>query len=248
MGVRTNTVLQVQVGLDNTLDDCIFERSFTEVLDTLAHATSQKLTLAAGVTNLAIDMGDVAQTRLVYIESDLEIEVAFGAGTATSASVTGSGGTYPTSFAGGETILLEVDNGGTITCPFEVGDQSLQQVVNRINACAALNGQPNVAFVAGGELRLTSPTTGTGSEVDVQSGTALATLGQSIAITVGVNANPATSNLLIQRPANPSGSSAEGVLAYFLGTVNTSGLLLTNNGASDANIRLLVVGDLVSSP
>ena len=245
MGVRTNTVLQIQVGLDNTLDDCIFERSFTALLDTLDHATAQKLTIAASTTNLSIEFGDVAQARLLYIESDLELEISLGGSAATAASVTGAGGTFPTSFAGGETLLLEIDGGGLITCAFEVGDQSLQQVVNRINACAALNGQANVAFVQAGELRLTSPTTGTGSEVDVQGGTGAATLGLTVAVTNGVNSNPGTSNLLIQRPVSPSASSASGVIAYFLATVNTPSLYVTNNSSTtDANVRILIAGDL----
>jgi hypothetical protein len=247
MGVRTNTVLQVQVGLSNTLDDCIFERSFTELLDTLDHATSQKLTIAASTTNLPIDFGDVTQARLIYIESDTELEISLGGGAATSASVTGSGGTFPTSFAGGETLLLEIDGGGLITCTFESTDQSLQQVANRINACAALNGQVNVAFLSGGELQLTSPTTGTGSEVDIQGGTSAATLGLSVAVTNGVNSNPGTSNLLVQRPVSPTASSAAGVLAYFLATVNTSSLYVTNNSATaNANVSILIAGDLVS--
>lgn len=248
MGVRTSTEIQVQVGLDNSLDDCMFERSFTELLDTLDHATSQKLTLAAATTNLSVDFGDVTQARLVYIESDREIEASFGGSAATAASRTGSGGTYPTSFAGGETLLLEVDGGGLITVTFDAADQSLQQVVNRINAAAALNGQVNIAFVSGGsELQLTSPTTGAASEVDVQGGTALATLGHSIGVTNGANTNPGTSNVLVQRPADPAGSSSDGVKAFLLATINCSAIYLTNNsGTAAATVRILIAGDLVS--
>ena len=247
MGVRTKTELSVEVGIDNSLDDCLFERSFTELLDTLDHATSQKITLAASTSNLPLDFGDVTQARLIYIESNLEIEVSFGGAAATAASVTGVGGTYPTSFAGGETLLLEVNGGGLITCPFEAGDQSVQQAVNRINACAALNGQPNVAFVDGGEIRLTSPTTGTGSEIDVQGGTGIGTLGLSVGVTNGVNVNPGTSPLALQRPASPAGSNSDGVKAYLLATVNTPSVFVTNNSTTTAAVlRVMIAGDIVS--
>ncbi len=249
MGVRTNTELKIQVGLDNALDDILFERSFTELLDTLAHATSQQLTLAGSTTNLFIDMGDVSQARLIYIESDLEIEVSFGGGAATAATVLGAGGTFPTSFAGGETLLFEVDGGGLITCTFEVGDQSNQQVVNRINACLALNGQPCGASLDGGEIRLTSPTTGAASEVDIQGGTGIGVLGLSVVVASGANTSPGTSNLLVQRPADPSGSSASGVKAYLLATINTPSVALTNNSATTAaNVRVMVAGDIVTVP
>lgn len=249
MGVRTKTELSVEVGQDNTLDDSLFERSFTEVLDTLDHATSQIITLNASTTNLAVDLGSVTQARIVYIESDVEIEVSFGGGAATGASVTGSGGTYPTSFAGTETLLLDIDNVGLITVTFDVADQSLAQVVNRINSFAALNGQANIASDSGGELQLASPTTGVTSEVDIQGGTGAATLGLSVGVTNGINSNPGTSNLLIQRPADPSGASAaSGVLAYLLATINTGSVYLTNNSTTlNATVRVMVAGDLVSS-
>jgi hypothetical protein len=249
MGVRTNTVLSVEVGQDNTLDDSLFERSFTALLDTLDHATSQVLTLDASTTNYAVPFGAVTQARLIYIESDIEIEVSFGGGVATGASVTAVGGTYPTSFTGTETLLLEIDGGGLITCTFDVADQSLVQVINRINACAALNGQANVAFDNGGELQITSPTTGITSEVDIQGGTGAATLGLSVAVTNGINSNPGTSNLMIQRPADPTGASAAaGVLAYFLATINTGSVLLTNNSTTlNATVRVMIAGDLVAA-
>jgi len=250
MGVRTSTTLSLEVGLNNSLDDCLFERSFTELLDTLDHGISQVITVEAGTSNLAVDMADVTQARLVYIESDLEIEVTFGGAVASAAIVDGSGGTYPTGFAGGETLNLEVDNGGLVSCSFDAADQSLAQVINRINSCLALNGQSPVASDNGGELRLTSTITGTASEIDIQSGTALAILGHSIGITNGINATPGTDSLKIQRPADPSGANAaDGVLAYLLATINTSSVSLSNTSATaDARVRIMIAGDLVTTP
>ncbi len=250
MGVRTNTVLSLEVGLNNSLDDCLFERSFTELLDTLDHAISQVLTVESSTTNLAIDMGDVTQARLIYIESDLEIEVTFGGAAATAAIVDGAAGTYPTGFAGGETLNLEVDNGGLVSCSFDALDQTLAQVVNRINSCLALNGQAPVASDNGGELRLASTITGSTSEIDIQSGTGLAILGHSIGVTNGINATPGTAPLQIQRAADPSGATAaDGVLAYFLATINTSSVSLSNiSTTADARVRVMIAGDLVTTP
>ena len=250
MGVRTNTVLSLEVGLNNSLDDCLFERSFTELLDTLDHAISQVLTIESGTSNLAIDMGDVTQARLIYVESDLEIEVTFGGALATAAIVDGAAGTYPTGFAGGETLNLDVDNGGLVSCSFDAADQSLAQVVNRINSCLALNGQAPVASDSGSQLRLASTTTGTGSEIDIQSGTALAILGHSIGITNGINSTPGASAMQIQRPADPTGASAaDGVVAYLLATVNTSSVSISNTSlTSSARVRVMIAGDLVTTP
>jgi hypothetical protein len=85
--------------------------------------------------------------------------------------------------------------------------------------------------------------------VDIQGGTGIATLGLSVAVTNGTNTNPGTSNLLIQRPVVASSSNSQGVLAYFLATVNTSAIYLTNNNSTTAaNLRVMVAGDIVSTP
>jgi hypothetical protein len=251
MGLRTKTDLSIEVGLENALDDLVFERDLCDTLDTLDRHSCKTILLEAGTSNLAVDFGDVAQGRLVYIEADGEIEVAFGGSAATAAVVTGSGGSFtPTGFAGGETMLWEVDN---VSAPvtFEVGDTSLALVVNRINAAVALAGLATpVASDAAGELRLTSPSTGDSSEIDITGGTALATLGLSVATTNGVNANPGTSDLAIQRPADPAGASAAaGVRAFALLTINTSSLQLSNPSSTvDVNVTVLIVGDLTASP
>jgi len=249
MGLRTSTELTLKVGLENALDDLVFDRDLSEILDTLEHGAIHKLTLEAGTTNWAVPFGDVLQARLVYVEADGEFEVAFGGSAATAAQVDAVGATYPTSFVGGETLLWDLDNVGLMTVTFDAADQSLAQVVNRINSIAALNGHATpVASANGGQLRLTSPTTGATSEIDIQGGTGLATLGLSIGVTVGVNANPGTSNVAVTRPADPAGATAaQGVTAFFLGTVNTTSLQLTNPSATaDLNVKVCVVGDLTT--
>jgi hypothetical protein len=249
MGLRTKTEVTVEVGLENALDDRVFERDLSEVLDTLERHSSKTILLEAGTTNLPIDFGDVAQGRLVYIEADGEFQVAFGGSAATAALVDGVGGSFtPTGFAGGETLTLEVDNVAT-PVTFLAGDVGLTEVVNRINSAVALAGLATpVASALAGQLRLTSPTTGDTSEIDIQGGTALATLGLSVAVTNGVNAEAGTSNLSIQRPADPAGASAAaGVTAFCLLTINTSSIQITNPSSTAAvNVTVLVVGDLTS--
>jgi hypothetical protein len=251
MGIRTKVDINVQAGMDNALDDLIFERDNCDTLDTLDRACAKTILLEAGTSNYSIPFGDVAQARLIYIEGDGEFEVALGGAAAAAAVVTGSGGSFtPTGFAGGETLTLEVDNVAT-PVTFLVGDTSLADVVNRINAAIALAGlsTPGASDVAG-QLRLTSPTTGDSSEIDIQGGTALATLGLSVAVTNGTNATPGTSDLSIDRPADPAGASAAaGVASYFLATVNTTSVQVSNPSATtDVNLKVLIVGDLTASP
>jgi hypothetical protein len=259
MGLRTKTELSIEVGLDNALDDLVFERDVSEVLDTLDRHCSKTILLEASTTNLNVPFAvDVAQARLIYIEADGEIEVSFGGAAATGAVVTGVGGTFPTLFTGGETLTLDIDNLGSVVTTFTAGASLAQDVANEINAAFALAGilsggvpvQP--ATVVGGELRFTSPTTGVTSEVDVVAGSAgvIATLGLTVAVTNGVNSTPGTSDLRIQRPADPAGASAAaGVKAFALLTINTTSLQLTNLSASAAvNVTVLVVGDLTATP
>jgi hypothetical protein len=247
MALRTHTQVSLQVGLDSATDDLVFDRDICELLDTLDHAAAHVLLLEAGTTNYSVPFGDVAQGRLIYIEGDGEFQVAFGGIAATAAQVDAAGGSYPTGFAGGETLTLAVDNIAT-PVTFLVGDQSITAVINRINAAVALAGLATpVASNNGGQLRLTSPTTGSLSEIDVQGGTSLVTLGFAVTDVFGGNATPGTSNVSVHRPADPSGASAAaGVKSFFLGTIKTTMIQLTNPSADvDLNMKVLIAGDLV---
>jgi hypothetical protein len=66
------------------------------------------------------------------------------------AIVTAVGGTYPTGFSGGETLTVVMD-GVSVVTTFLVGDQTVTQVANRINAAMALAGiaAPRVTVVNG---------------------------------------------------------------------------------------------------
>jgi len=250
MGVRTNVDLTVQIGQDNQLSDLVFDRDITAVLDTLDHATAIVATLVTGETNFVVPFGDVAQARLVYIEADGEIAVTFGGGLATAAVVTAVGGTYVTGFAGGETATLDVNNGTTVAVIFTVAAQALADVVNEINAAAALVGLGPIASAFSGQLRLTSTTTGAASEIEVVAGgTALATLGLTAGTTNGANSTPGTSPVSVRRPADPAGASAAaGVDAFLLATVQTTSITIDNTAGQDVRLRVAIAGDLVADP
>ena len=178
MGVRTSSEIVFQIGRNNALTDKVFDETLDSILDTLDHATVHEATLEASESNYVVPFGDVAQSRIVYIKADGAVRVTPGGGAATQASIDGSGGSYVTGFGGGETLQVDIDNGGTITVTFDAADQSLTQVINRINAAAALAGVVGPGNIpatiardnGGGELQLLSPTTGVSSEVEVLAG------------------------------------------------------------------------------
>lgn len=250
MGVRTNSEVSFQIGQDNTLDDFLFERDFTQLLDTLDHAASHKITLIASEQDYDVPFGDVADARIVYIEADGEFEVVFGGAAATAAQVDGAGAAFGT-ILNGETFLFSV-NGTALAVTFVVpGDTTLAAVINRINSVAALSGFGPVAFDNGaGQLRVKSTTVGAASEIDIAGGTALAKLGHAVGTTNGTNSQPGTSNLVIARPADPSGSDgAAGVKAFFFATIQTTSIRLTNPSTDTAiNVRVGIAGDLTAPP
>lgn len=75
MGVRTQTIIGLSVGFGASLDDTIFQRDLSELLDTLDHASAQVLTLAGAEADTEVSMGDVTAGRLLYVEAEGEVEV-----------------------------------------------------------------------------------------------------------------------------------------------------------------------------
>jgi hypothetical protein len=150
--------------------------------------------------------GSVEFNRLAYLLGsagpyDMEpadtvvLSVDGGAGVtgtfnAAAGRIDGAGGTYPTLFVGGETITLGIDDAPDLPVTFEAGDQTLNQVIDRINNTAA----QTVASDNGGELRLESPRRGYGGRIGVVSGTSLATLGLPSAPTAQVDTLTINSN------------------------------------------------------
>lgn len=258
MGVRANSEITFQVGRDNALLNFISNIELGQILDTLDHATDHEATLAAAESNHVVPFGDVAEARLIYIESDGDIRVTPGGGLATAAQVDGVGGTYPTGFAGGETLILDVDNTYSFTVTFTVSASTVADVINEINAAAALAGVLGAGGVpatiardnGSGQLRLISPTTGATSEIDITGGTALATLGLSVATTNGVNSTAGQTPLTLRRPANPAGASAAaGVKSFAFMTLTTTSLIIDNlDSANEARVYVVVAGDLLLNP
>ncbi len=251
MSVRTYLDLEVQIGLENSLDDSLFERSCSQLLDTLDHANAGVLTLDSLQTNVSLAFGDVTEARIVYIEAeDGDIRFTLGGGLATAGLLDAVGAAFPTGFLGGETFDFEVD-GTLINVIFLVGDQTLTQVINRINSFCALAGFATpIASSNAGQLRLRSPTTGTTSSIEIIGGTSLVTLGLPVAGTIGLGANstPGTSPIELRRPANPAGASAAaGVKAIFYGTVKTSSIVVDNLSSNTTKVRFAIVGDLTVS-
>lgn len=103
-----------------------------------------------------------------------------------AAILEGSGAAFPTGFVGGETLNLDLD-GTPVAVVFDVLDQSLTQVLNRINAACALAGLPTPRAVGtlGGQVSISSVATGPDATAEVVGGTAAATLGLSAAATTG---------------------------------------------------------------
>lgn len=89
---------------------------------------------------------------------------------ATAASIIGGTGTYPTLFVGGETLELSIDGGGTVVVTFTAADQSLANVIDRINSSTA-SSNPFIAFDTGSELDLRSRNLGFGASIEVIGGT-----------------------------------------------------------------------------
>jgi hypothetical protein len=261
MGIRTNVDITVQAGRENDLTKVAFDGGLQAVLDTLEHEQSGSFTLDPAESNFVVPFGDVAQARTVYIEADGPIRVTPGGGLATSAALTGVAGSYPTGFTGvAENLDLEID-GTAVTVAFAAGDQSLAQVINRINAAAALAGITGPGGVpvtiardnGAGQLRLFSSLTGTSSTVEVLGTSAaavLTALGLAAALSTGLNASPGQTPLTLMKPANTSASdTAAEVRVYLLATLVTAALTIDNlDPDNSVQVAYFIAGDLVTAP
>lgn len=259
MGVRTNLEILFQIGRNNKLTDLMLDETLTSLLDTLDHATVHEATLAAGESNYIVPFGDVAQSQLVYVLANGGVRITPGGGVATSAIVTGVGGTYPTGFVGGETLVLNIDEIGDFTVTFDAADQSLAQVIARINAAAVVvpivdgGGDPvTIARDSSSQLQLFSSTTGISSSVEVVSGSAgvLSQLGLSAGTTNGVNASAGQTPITLTKPANVTEADpAADVPVFLFATLQTTALTV-DSLESDDEVRLLVAiaGDILTEP
>lgn len=134
------------------------------------------LSTAGAPGDVFVDLPNVsaiARFALLALKTTAKVVLRLGAEVA---ELLGSGGTFPTGFAGGETFAFTVD-GVAVAVTFTNGAQSAQQVANQINAAAALAG---LAFLpasvqSSGQLALRGQKTGVAGSVAVT--TANATIG-----------------------------------------------------------------------
>lgn len=249
MGLRTSVAIAIQAGEDNDLENRVLTVDIEQVQDVFEHRAGFTATLEAGQTGYQVPFGDVAQARLIAVVADREIDVELGGTAQTSASVAATGATYPTGFAGGEQLAFNVD-GTAVTATFEDADESITQVINRLNAAAALAGlQTPVWSNQGGQLLLTSPTTGSGSTVSVTGSATATALGFSSTVSAtGANATPNTSKIVLQRLGDLSGSGVDGTKAFAILSAKTTGLTLSNPSPDKAvKFSVAVLGDLSPS-
>lgn len=110
--------------------------------------------------------------ELLLVRSNAPMALRVGAD---GARLLGESASFPTGFAGGETLDLEID-AAPVSVVFTSGAQTAQQVVNQINAAAALAGMANIARVVGGQVEIYGQATGVQGSVTAE-GTALSDLG-----------------------------------------------------------------------
>lgn len=251
MGIRSAIEMIVQMGNENSLEEgkLVADVSIAEQLDTIDKAESRTIELEASEANVLVDKGDIETIRFLLIEADGDLDFYLGGTAPTTAQRTAAGGTYPTTYAGGETLDLEID-GVAFTVTFDVIDQLLADVIKRINAASAFNGLDGlIASVSTGQLRLTSLATGSGSQVKVVGGTGRATLGLAIGETLGLDPTPSTSPVRLRRLADPESSQIETLKTYALMNVLTTSLYVSNPSTENAvRARIVLAGALVPAP
>ena len=92
---------------------------------------------------------------------------------ANKAVINGTGGTFPTLFTGGETLLLEVDGNVIPPIVFTDQEQTAAECIARINLVAALT----IAYNNAGQISLRSVIEGTSGLIKILGGTGATTLG-----------------------------------------------------------------------
>lgn len=260
MGVRTSVDIGFQIGRENSLSRLAFDGSLQQLLDTLAHVEQGTFQLAAGESNYEVPFGDVLQARLVYIEATGSIRVTPGGGRATSAQISAVGASYPTGFTGaGDTLELAID-GADVAVTFQAGDQSITQVINRINAAAMLAGitdgagdpAPIVRNNGAGQLLFASPTTGDESKVEIKASSSpltLATLGLTASSARGQSATPGQTPLTLLVPSSQAAGGPGDVRAFMFATLATGALTIDSLDMDNAvDVTIAIVGDLLSTP
>lgn len=243
MAVRQSIECTFQVGQDTSLDEKVFDAKISALLDTCDHAESGVYTLDGSEVNVVVDFGDVTEARCIWIESDGDLELTIGGIPGTVATLLGSGGSFPTGFAGGEAFSFRVD-GTLVAGTFLDADESLQQVVNRLNAAAMLAGLGFVPFeVVSGQIRLSGNLATSVGKVEVV--TANATIGfPALTSDNGTDASGSAAPQQIRKPLTTDANND--AVAFYFATVKTTSLVLANLSTSVTTVRVCIVGDVTA--
>lgn len=130
----------------------------------------------------------LSSIEMLYMRCDAPLTLRIGGAVA---RVVGVAGTYPTLFAGGETMTVAIDGGAVNTVTFQATDQSLTDVVERVNSELVLAGLPPAvyALAVGSQLAIQGLKTGPEGIVNITGGTALATLGLTAGTSLGAGSD-----------------------------------------------------------
>ena len=146
--------------------------------------------------------------------------------TGAAATLTGTGGTFPTLFVGGEQLELSIDGGPTLVVVFTDADQTLNQVIARINSTAAAT----IASDSGGQLQLASVLEGYSASIEVVGGNARATLGLPLVPvqqvnTVTINSNTGGGAFTLRTTITVDGAAVNYDATYTAGGGDTVGVV-----------------------
>lgn len=125
-----------------------------------------------------------------------------------AASLAATGGSYPTGFSGGETVDLLVD-GTAVAVAFEAGDQSAQEVADRINQAAVVAVGRAVASVVDGQLVLSGAVLGSTGAVSVTTGLAQLGLATGASASGSGEELDVTRDVLLSFPADSPATRLE---------------------------------------
>lgn len=189
-------------------------------------------------TNAAPYDLEPAQTLTVSVNGAGAQIVTFNA---TAGARTGAAGTFPTLFAGGETLTLKIDGGALQTIIFTVGAQTNAQVEAEING-SIVGAQ---CTLSGGQIRITSDKRGLGSSVEIVGGTGRATIGLAIGLTQGtgnvqnidaVTAAEVAAQITAQIVGGIGGVNGAGFPYVETSTAGASGSINVTGGTAAATI------------
>lgn len=154
-----------------------------------------------GTTFVDLDaLAQLTSVEMLYLTANQPIKVRIGAA---EAVLVGSGGAFPTLFAGGEGFNVTID-GVAVAVTFQAGDQTAAQCAARINAACALAGlaTPRATVATSGQLQISGVLTGAQGSVVVTGGTGRTALGfAGTPSAVGAGADvPLWGTMLIEFP------------------------------------------------